>query len=144
MEEKRLGVILQRVQNALARSMDCHARTLGLTGGQLSIIDFIKTHEDKQDLPIYQKDIEAEFNIRKATATNILKLMEKKNLITRVAHQNDARLKEIHLTPLAQELALHIQEILSTAEKSMTNLLGENDKTKLIAMLNNIEKTFSY
>lgn len=144
MEEKRLGVILQRVQNALARSMDCQARTLGLTGSQLSIIDFIKTHEDKQDLPIYQKDIEAEFNIRKATATNILKLMEKKNLITRVAHQNDARLKEIHLTPLAQELALHIQEILSTAEKSMTNLLGENDKTKLIAMLNNIEKTFSY
>lgn len=142
MIENRLGVSLQRVQNVLARYMDHRARALNLTGTQLSIIDFINTHTKEYAMPIYQKDIEAEFNIRKATATNILKLMEQKNLLTRTPNQNDTRLKEIILTPAAQKLACQIKIILDEAEKKMVSLLGENGKKQLSSMLKSIEQSF--
>ena len=44
---------------------------------------------------VYQKDIEEEFQIRKSTATGILKLMEKHGFIRRESAQQDARLKRI-------------------------------------------------
>jgi DNA-binding MarR family transcriptional regulator len=51
-----------------------------LTIMQNWIIGFLDMNEGKE---IFQKDIEAEFNIRRSTATGILKLMEKNGFINR-------------------------------------------------------------
>ena len=48
---------------------------------------------------IYQKDIEKEFGLRPSTATEVLKALEKKELICRVSEKQDARLKRIELRP---------------------------------------------
>ena len=60
---ERLGLALQRVQNTFNRNVDHFARSLGLTGTQMLIIEYLTSFSTKQ--PIYQKDIEHEFNIRK-------------------------------------------------------------------------------
>lgn len=70
------------------------------TQNQCRIIGFLKQNEGKD---IYQKDIEKEFDIRRSTATNILKLMEKKGLIERHRFQQDERLKVIVLTNASKE-----------------------------------------
>ena len=44
------------------------------------IIDYIY---DRGNDPVFQRDIEKEFTIRRSTATELLKLMEKNGLITR-------------------------------------------------------------
>lgn len=52
----------------------------------------------RQGEDVFQKDLEAAFSISGATATNILKIMEKEGLITRIPLEKDARLKKLQMT----------------------------------------------
>ena len=58
----------------------------GLTPSQCRIMGFIM---DNGGRSVYQKDIEAEFNIRRSTATRLLQSMEHKDLIMREPEEND-------------------------------------------------------
>lgn len=66
-----------------------------LTRTQCSTLHFLYDHRDMQ---IFQKDIEAVFEITGATATNILKGLERQGIIERIPMEEDARLKRILLT----------------------------------------------
>ena len=59
---------------------------------------------DNREREIYQKDIEKEFFINRATASKMLTLMEEKQLIRRTESERDARLKKIELLPKGYEL----------------------------------------
>jgi hypothetical protein len=76
------GILIKQANNVIIRDSDKFAQTMDLTGVQMSIIDFISRVGDKQD--VFQKNIEEEFNTRRATATSALKLMEEKDLIVRI------------------------------------------------------------
>ena len=64
-------------------------------------LGFLKDHSDCE---VYQKDIEEAFSISRATASNMLGVMERKGLIKRVAVSHDARLKRLVLTDKAAAL----------------------------------------
>ncbi|MGO3899414.1 MAG: MarR family winged helix-turn-helix transcriptional regulator, partial [Lactiplantibacillus argentoratensis] len=59
-----LEIMIKKANNALARDSDHFAKSLGLTGMQISAINFIANNEQHHDL--FQRDLELEFNIRKA------------------------------------------------------------------------------
>ncbi len=65
------------------------------------IIHFIREHGET---PVYQRDIENKFDISRATATTMLQLMEKNGYIIRRPVPQDARLKQLVLTPKALEI----------------------------------------
>lgn len=67
------------------------------SGSQMRILNFIHRRNDKA-IPVYQKDIEYEFDIRRSTATGVLQLMEKRGWIERKNCLEDQRLKAIQLT----------------------------------------------
>ena len=71
-----------------------------VTPGQGMLIGFLMKNAGKE---IFQKDIEAEFDIARSTVTATLDSMERKGYITREAVERDARLKKISLTPKAVE-----------------------------------------
>ena len=91
-------------------------RLTGLTPSQCRIMGFIM---DKGDKPVYQKDIEAEFNIRRSTATRLLQAMEHKNLIMREPEENDGRLKRIRLTKKAMERSREVMDRISCIERQL-------------------------
>ena len=91
-------------------------RITGLTPSQCRIMGFIM---DKGDKPVYQKDIEAEFNIRRSTATRLLQAMEHKNLIMREPEENDGRLKRIRLTKKAMERSREVLDRISCIERQL-------------------------
>lgn len=62
---------------------------------QCATLHYLRAH---QDVDVFQKDLEAAFSISGATATNILKVMEKDGLIRRQPVPTDARLKKLQLT----------------------------------------------
>ena len=62
---------------------------------QCATLHYLRRHQDED---VFQKDLEAAFSISGATVTNILKVMEKDGLITRVPMEKDARLKKIVMT----------------------------------------------
>ena len=87
-----------------------------LTPSQCRIMGFIM---DNGDRPVYQKDIEAEFNIRRSTATRLLQAMEHKDLIMREPEENDGRLKRIRLTEKAMERSREVLNRISRIERQL-------------------------
>ncbi|MGN0352807.1 MAG: MarR family winged helix-turn-helix transcriptional regulator [Roseburia sp.] len=92
-----------------------------LTAMQHWVLGFLHDHQDHE---IFQKDMEEAFSISRATASNILGLMEKKGLIQRVSVERDARLKKILLTDLAkhrmEQAEQDMQEMEAMLVKGMT------------------------
>ena len=62
---------------------------------QCATLHYLRQHKGKD---VFQKDLEVAFSISGATATNILKVMEKDGLITRLPMEKDARLKKLQMT----------------------------------------------
>ncbi len=137
----RLGLALQRVQNTFNRNADYYARKIGLTGTQMLIIEYLASFAENKS--IFQKDIEHEFNIRKSTATNILRLMEKKGLIYKKVDQSDTRLKAILLTDKAIKLEEKITNYFISSENSYAAILGADTKKELIENLQKLNKAIS-
>ena len=69
-------------------------RACNLTRAQCGAIHYFYDHREED---IFQKDFEAEFSISGATATNILKVLEREKLIERIPMKEDGRLKKIVL-----------------------------------------------
>lgn len=65
----------------------------GVTGVQSRILGYILDHCRKG--PVFQKDVEDAFGLSRSTATGILQLMEKNELLTRESVPWDARLKSL-------------------------------------------------
>lgn len=98
----------------------------------LWVVDFLSNQQDD----VFQKDVENEFFINRATASKMLKLMEEKKLIKRVSSAQDARLKKIILDDKGIELQKVAIDIRQEVEERLTqNLTSEELKTfKLLCM----------
>ena len=99
--ERHVGGEIRMLSNLIKRCMD-DGMPPETTGMQGWIIGFLHRNEDRD---MFQRDVEAEFNIRRSTATGILQLMEKNGFLLREPVAYDARLKKLVLTPKA--LAVH-------------------------------------
>jgi len=96
---KAIGFEIKVLANLIKRKLD--EGTLadaGITGMQGWIIGYVKSVGER---PVFQRDLEKAFNIRRATVTGVLQLMERNRLIIRESVDFDARLKKITLTPKA-------------------------------------------
>ena len=98
-----IGYKIRLLHNQLHKNMEAKRMENedNLTGMQRWTLGFLKDHSDCE---VYQKDIEEAFSISRATASNMLGVMERKGLIKRVAVSHDARLKRLVLTDKAAAL----------------------------------------
>ena len=94
------------------------------TPAQMQILHFIIS---KQNEKIYQKDIGNALNLRRATLSEILKTMEKNNLIFRIKDQTDTRKKEIIISEDAKNNFQIVKDKLNEAEKVITNGIKKED-----------------
>ena len=67
-------------------------RACNLTRAQCGAIHYFYDHREED---IFQKDFEAEFSISGATATNILKVLEREKLIERIPMKEDGDRKSV-------------------------------------------------
>ncbi len=58
--------------------------------------------------PVYQRDIEEQFHIRRSSVTTLLKAMEEDGFIKRTAVSRDARLKSLALTEKGDALCCRL------------------------------------
>jgi DNA-binding MarR family transcriptional regulator len=88
---------------------------------------------------IYQKDIEKEFGITRSTASKVITLMEKKELIIRVSEENDARLKRLVLTNKAIVLNNKVISSLNQYDEQLLNGFNEEEIKNLLSYLERIK-----
>lgn len=126
MNSRKLGIEIHIADLLLKRAGDsCEeiAKEKQLTGTHGYILGYLAHHADT---PVYQKDIEQHFGIRRSSASNVLTLMEKNGLIRRLAVDEDARLKRIVMTPKGE--ALHTDTVKAFERISQTALCGVDPK----------------
>ena len=122
--ERHVGGEIRVLSNLIKRCMD-DGMPPETTGMQGWIIGFLHRNEDRD---MFQRDVEAEFNIRRSTATGILQLMEKNDLIHRVPVESDARLKKLVLTEKALDLHKMVE---ADRERTEEKLIQGIDKEEL-------------
>ena len=93
---------------------------------QCATLHYLHIHEGEN---VFQKDLEAAFDISGATATNILKVMEKEGLITRVPMENDARLKKLEMTKKGRDFGDASRENVQRLESGMEKGFTEEELT---------------
>lgn len=137
MEEnhKRLGFKLRVIQNKL-KAIVCGGKPPSSKGPQSQlqggIVGYLYHHQEQ---PVYQRDIEKEFRISGATATNTLQVMERNGLIVRKALDKDARLKRILMTEEAMQDHRRVEEQMNRMEQCMTRGLSAEETAELHRML---------
>lgn len=96
--DNMIGYTIRVLDNMMKRNLSASVRQMGMDEMTVMhgwIIGFLYARREED---IFQKDVEAEFEINRSTGTSILKLMEKKGYIERVSVKEDARLKKLVLT----------------------------------------------
>ena len=102
--------------------MDAYAAQYGLTGTQMSIIDFLGESQDRT-----QRDIEMEFDIRPSTTTKILQRMEASGLVAAKRDPRDGRQRIIAPTAKARDLQKAVRAYIDNQQKAMERQFNHRD-----------------
>lgn len=111
-----------------------------MTVSQAYVIDFILTSQ-KED--IFQKDLEKEFDLKRAAISLMLNNMEKNDLIKRVPVSEDARLKKIVLTEKAIALSTKIIGAVDEIEHTLVEDLTQEEIDNFYTVLNKMRNSLS-
>lgn len=94
----------------------------------------------RQDQDVFQKDVEAEFSISRATATHMLQALEQKEMIRRVPMEKDKRLKKIILTDKAKESHKQVIHNIEQLEKTLVQGFDEKEEEELLRLLKKVHQ----
>jgi MarR family transcriptional repressor of mepA len=136
---KTIGFEINMLANLIMRNLNSEGDEGdgGLTGMQGWIIGYVIA---KADQAVFQRDIEKYFNIRRASVTGVLKLMERNGLIIREPVEYDARLKKISLTQKAHLLhELNVQRFMDF-ETRLRSGLSDEEITSFYAITEKLMK----
>lgn len=129
------GKMINRISNRLRRRSMAVQESVGISGSQGNILDYILVESMKRK--VYQKDIEREFGLRPPTASEVLKSLEKQELICRIPDEEDGRWKRIVFTKKAEKIhdalrreieeseALLLQGISSEEQETFLRIAGK-------------------
>lgn len=106
------------------------------TGTQMHVLNFIH-RKNYLKVPVYQKDIEQEFDIRRSTATGILQTLERRGLIERKSCSEDNRFKAVLVTELGSQI---VKENISKLRAFDSYLLHDIPKEEVATFLKVADK----
>ena len=135
-DKKRLGVSFKIIANTIKRTINQNL-DYNLTDNQMFILIYVAKNQSKKD--ILQKDIEKILNIRRSTTTEILQIMERENLIKRIAVLDDKRLKKIILSDKGLNYVKQFEKKIKQVEKCLLNDISEEEQEQFFKILEKIK-----
>jgi MarR family transcriptional repressor of mepA len=120
----KYGHEIMVLSSEIKRNINKRIISDGLSGSKGKVLHYIAAHKNEN---IYQKDIEDEFNLRAASATELLQSLEKSGYIHRESSSLDRRKKKIILKPEASELSLLAGKDLSALESDLISGIDNAD-----------------
>lgn len=125
------GVLFKQLSIAFENNLQRSAAQYDLTPAQASIIIYL----DNVDHAVNQRELEHYFKLSNPTVTGLMKRMESKGFIQRIANPEDGRSKYIQLTPKAMEVASSVRNNLQALENDMTQDLSAEEEELFHDML---------
>ncbi len=138
-----LGADIHCASHAVRRALDAAiaARVSPeLTGARGMVLGCI-ARCNRESTPVYQRDIEERFHIRRSSVTALLKAMEQDGFITRTPVERDARLKSLALTEKGWACAAQLARCIEGFEAALCAGLGPAElaqlQTALVCLVQN-------
>ena len=107
------------------------------TPTQLKIMEYMCNHQKEK---IYQKDLEKFLNVRRATVSEVLKTMEKNDLLKKITNKNDLRSKEIIITEKAKKIFEVKNKKIQELQKIITKKISKEDLNTFIKTINQMKQ----
>ena len=126
----------KKIHNQLEAGFNKVYKKYGLTSTQLDVLMYLSQEIDSENT---LSDIAAHFGVRHTSVIHVLKLLEKKGFIRKIAVQG-ARSKPILLTDSAKQLISEISEKSPLVDEIMFAGLSKDDRQLLGKMLQQIYK----
>lgn len=134
-----LALEIRTIANLMRRAVEScpHVEEIAnLTSTQLWILKYL---DENRGNDVFQRDLEAEFQVRRSTITGILQGMERKGLIERQSVSHDARLKKITLTGIADNLFQKISMDLTGIDEMLLTGISQEELDTFGLVLNKIK-----
>lgn len=128
--------LIKQASVQIDRDRERFANSLGITGVQMSVIDFLA---NCQNPAVDQQVIEHEFGIKRSTTTVMLQRMEKRGLVYRVDDSKDKRKKIVKLTPKSLSLVNEIKKYITNDDLQTRAKLTSEDIIAITKILNLIK-----
>ena len=135
------GKMINRISNRLRRRSLKVQESIGISGAQGHILDYILVESVHRN--VYQKEIEKEFGLRPSTATEALKLLEEKGLICRIPEEKDGRYKRIVFTQKARDVQTALRREIEESESVLLRGISVSEQRQFLEiakkMLQNLD-----
>lgn len=136
------GKMINRISNRLRRRSLKVQESIGISGAQGNILDYILVESVHRN--VYQKEIEKEFGLRPSTATEALKLLEEKGLICRIPEEKDGRYKRIVFTQKARDVQTALRREIEESESVLLRGISVSEQRQFLEiakkMLQNLDE----
>lgn len=132
---RKIGYEINSVSNMLKRNAPRLEKSP--TRMQMWIISYIRNNSESD---IFQGELERTFNITRATASDILKRMERDGFIIRKSATHDARMKKIILTDEAIQIADEIRRNILKNEYLMARDISDDDLNTFFRVIDKIKE----
>lgn len=127
--EKNLDSLAEKVhhlESLQQRFVHKELKKIGLNMSQARTLDFLAVYPN-----VIQTDLADYLGKQKATVTNLLKVLENKNLVERKQSTDNARQKKLSLSTSGNQKVLLIQAIFAKLDKKLTGNLATSEIDEL-------------
>lgn len=138
--ENDIGFEIRTLSNLIRRDVEKNVADMKLEPNRRIHGWAINYFYENRDKDIFQKDFEEKFSIRRSTASNMLKLMEKNGYIKRKSVESDARLKKIVLTEKAISVHKKICEDIAEREKRLRAGINKEELKTFFCVMEKLKK----
>lgn len=122
------GRLIGMQSNMIRRVMDKKFTNMPYSPAETACISFIADRQkENPEIPVFQKDVEKEFNLRSSTASETIKNLEKKGLLIREGIDGDGRKKKLILTQTALTYDSKNKEKLYEMEQAIIKNISPKD-----------------
>ncbi len=137
--ECRFGREIRIISNLMRRRLDSSAvmtRSKNITGTGGWLLGYLYANRDRD---IYQRDVEKEFSIRRATSSKVITRLEDKGFVRRENVDCDARLKKLVLTEEGMKIQRDVCRELDDFDEKLISVLTEDEQKTLFELLGKIK-----
>lgn len=135
--DHKIVVALEKIAETFRVLLWEETKKTGLSPTQLQLLIFLLHHPDYTTTPTY---LATEFNMTKATITDSLRILLKKELILKKPDPNDARSYSILLTPTGKSVCASVTQFSNPLLQSLSGITESTKNQMLDGLLHVISQ----
>ena len=136
---ENIGQLIKQISNILINDLNKRLKNYNITFSQLQVLLVIKENNN-----ICQKEIASLLKIKHTSLIDILKILERKELIIKSTSDDNAKYNEISLTKKADEMIKNLDLGKDRTQEMMADTLGYSSVEEMILkfreVLNKLEE----